>query len=241
MMNKSIEQLQELNETAWGRGYHLFPQLISTYSGRIGVEVGVAFGGHSEAILKHTQVDKLYGVDPYCHSEDYKDIMNLPQSKFDLLYERTRERLGKYKDRFELVRARSTEAARTLPDSLDFVYLDADHSYEGCLRDIIAWSPKVKEGGVIGGHDYNSSLHPGVTVAVDKYFGCLGWYVKYEGYGCWWVEKQHVSFVSRIKLSVIQCGWLFSLSLLRTTKRSKMFLSGIKRRCRFRHHIGFGS
>ena len=63
----------------------------------------------------------------------------------------------------------SVTAAGTYPDSsLDFVFIDADHSYEACLADINAWLPKVKVGGYIAGHDYFS--WPGVSEAVNEAF-----------------------------------------------------------------------
>ena len=52
----------------------------------------------------------------------------------------------------------------------DFVYLDASHLYKDVFRDIQLWMPLIKPGGAIGGHDYNSSRHRGVTRAVNKLF-----------------------------------------------------------------------
>jgi hypothetical protein len=74
-------------------------------------------------------------------------------------------------ERAKLMRLDSAEAAGMMEDgSEDFVFIDADHSYEGCKRDIEAWAPKVSPGGWIGGHDYG---HPrpewGVTRAVDEW------------------------------------------------------------------------
>ena len=42
--------------------------------------------------------------------------------------------------------------------SLDFVYIDADHSYESCLADITAWHPKIRDGGILSGHDYHNTI-----------------------------------------------------------------------------------
>jgi len=69
----------------------------------------------------------------------------------------------------------SVAAAATVGDaSLDFVFLDADHSYEGVRADIAAWLPKVKSGGWIGGHDIDNPEPPfdfsGVRKAVDEAF-----------------------------------------------------------------------
>lgn len=53
---------------------------------------------------------------------------------------------------------------------IDLIYIDADHSYKGCLADIEAWLPHVREGGFIVGHDYSSHF-PGVKQAVHEVFG----------------------------------------------------------------------
>jgi glycosyltransferase involved in cell wall biosynthesis len=77
--------------------------------------------------------------------------------------------------RFELhpiIRKMTTdEAADLVPDgSLDLCFIDADHSYEGVVNDLARWVPKVKPGGIIGGHDYNGTSWPGVRRAVDERF-----------------------------------------------------------------------
>jgi glycosyl transferase family 25 len=66
----------------------------------------------------------------------------------------------------------SVYAAKSYEDqSLDFVFIDANHSYEFVKQDIEAWLPKVKPGGYIGGHDYSGSDgHKGVVKAVDEAF-----------------------------------------------------------------------
>ena len=52
--------------------------------------------------------------------------------------------------------------------------IDADHSYESTLQDIEAWWPKVKSGGVMIGHDYETVQFPGVKRAVQTFFDPLG-------------------------------------------------------------------
>jgi len=56
------------------------------------------------------------------------------------------------------------------PRTLDIVFIDGDHEYEGVSNDIEAWLPKVKNGGIIAGHDYDTPF-PGVMKAVDEAFG----------------------------------------------------------------------
>ena len=66
------------------------------------------------------------------------------------------------------------EAAKLIASgSLDLCFIDANHSYEAVKSDLGTWEPKVKKGGVIGGHDYNGPMYPnpswpGVKKAVDE-------------------------------------------------------------------------
>jgi hypothetical protein len=70
--------------------------------------------------------------------------------------------------RVDIRQQHSVEAAKGVQDeSLDFVFIDADHTYEGCLADIEAWTRKVKIGGMISGHDF-SNPWPGVMRAVRE-------------------------------------------------------------------------
>lgn len=70
-------------------------------------------------------------------------------------------------------------------NSLDFVFIDANHVYEAVRDDLQAWFPKVKTGGIIAGHDYYND--PGVKKAVDGFFGEKNIQL---GEGCWVYFKQ---------------------------------------------------
>jgi predicted O-methyltransferase YrrM len=72
----------------------------------------------------------------------------------------------------ELWRMTSLEGAGRVADgSLDFVYIDANHRYEAAITDIQAWAPKVRQGGIVAGHDYitKPKRHIGVEQAVNDY------------------------------------------------------------------------
>lgn len=51
--------------------------------------------------------------------------------------------------------------------SIDFIYIDAEHTYESVKRDLELYLPKLKKGGIIGGHDYHE-VWPGVCKAIDE-------------------------------------------------------------------------
>ena len=56
------------------------------------------------------------------------------------------------------VKLRSAVAAALYaPESIDFLFLDADHRYEEVVNDLAAWTTKIKPDGVIAGHDFNNA------------------------------------------------------------------------------------
>jgi hypothetical protein len=68
-----------------------------------------------------------------------------------------------------IIRDFSINAAKTVQyDSLDFVYIDAIHTFESTLCDVLLWSQKVKKGGWICGHDYTGK-YLGVQYAVEAF------------------------------------------------------------------------
>jgi hypothetical protein len=76
------------------------------------------------------------------------------------------------KDYITVVRGDSMKLVNDYKNnSLDFVFIDSDHSYENVKKEILNWWPKLKVGATIGGHDYN---HPPVSRAVFDTLGRLG-------------------------------------------------------------------
>lgn len=118
------------------------------------VEVGVAEGNYSKVFL-NLWPGKYVMVDRWCHIEGYDDVMNGPDSEHEERFRQAAAVAAQHAGRVQMLREDSLTAARKFHDrSLDFVYIDGDHSYAGCRRDILAWAPKVKVGGVLAGHDY---------------------------------------------------------------------------------------
>lgn len=83
-------------------------------------------------------------------------------------YDKFRENMKPVEGLFAPVRMSSVEASKLYEDnSLDFVFIDADHEYEGVKADILHWLPKVKTNGVLAGHDF-AHYCPGVMKAVKE-------------------------------------------------------------------------
>lgn len=118
----------------------------------VGAEVGVAAGEYSERLMKANPELTLYGIDPWEPYSGYKDFARL--GTFQSLEERAHQCLDKYEN-YHFMKMYSLEAADKIPnESLDFVYIDANHSEPYVTQDIEAWFPKVRVGGVVAGHDY---------------------------------------------------------------------------------------
>ncbi len=54
-------------------------------------------------------------------------------------------------------------------ESIDFCFIDGSHEYEDVKKDILAYLPKVKSGGILAGHDYDK-IWDGVIRAVNEVF-----------------------------------------------------------------------
>ena len=73
--------------------------------------------------------------------------------------------------RIDKIKGRSLDVARLFPDaSVDVVYIDANHSYDHVVADIVAWLPKIKPGGLIAGHDFDRDRW-GVVQGVRQILG----------------------------------------------------------------------
>lgn len=132
---------------------------------KVVAEVGVAEGWFTKEILKWN-LDKLYLIDAWKHLEQFGDG-GYEQSWHDGNYQQVLDRTKGYN--VEILRGLSHEMAKYIPDeSVSMVYIDADHSYLGCKRDLESYLPKVVKGGVIAGHDYLNPAY-GVNRAVKEF------------------------------------------------------------------------
>lgn len=83
----------------------------------------------------------------------------------------------------ECHRMLSVEAARLYADdSIDLVYIDANHTYVDVLADVEAWLPKVRGGGVIAGHDFTTEIPDVIRAVTDRFDRFEVWRgIKYDG------------------------------------------------------------
>ncbi len=133
-----------------------------------GAEIGVRTGKFSETICKNGKDIELISVDPY--AIPYRDHRSkkIGQRNQDKFFSEATNRLSGYN--CQIIRKESLEAVKDVPyESLNFVYIDGNHEFDGVMCDIIEWAKRVKPGGIISGHDYYRFKYSGVVEAVDLY------------------------------------------------------------------------
>ncbi len=146
----------------------------------IGVEIGVERGLYSEILIKSNPGMKLYSVDPWSPYHEYRE--HIGKTKFDELYNDAKNRLEPLG--VTLIKKFSMDAVKDFKDrSLDFVYIDGNHSFQHCTNDIVEWSKKVKKGGIISGHDWVKHVAPidihvyEVTKAYTDSYRIIPWFI----------------------------------------------------------------
>ena len=104
-------------------------------------------------------------MDTWSGSQEHKDISDIRENS---LFGTFIDNLRPVINLINPIRTDSVSASKMYADeSLDAVFIDADHRYESVKADILTWMPKVKKGGILAGHDYILA-HSGVILAVDE-------------------------------------------------------------------------
>ena len=140
----------------------------------VGCEIGVHAAGNALVMFQNIPGLKLYLVEPYadheCSIAKWGEYNKNNISSHENAKKRARKALAGYN--VEWLEMFSEDAAgKVQNNSLDFIHIDGEHSYDFGMIDIILWSRKVRVGGVASGHDYNDweKEKPLVTRAVDDY------------------------------------------------------------------------
>lgn len=179
----NLEQSQAWRPGLGGSSWDILPYYRGVVPrlprGAACVELGVAYGRSaiflaSELVAAGNAGARVYAVDPWPADYWNAALPHPPWSSW-----------ASHASNSELaivcpLRLRSEQAARCFdPRSLDFVFVDAEHTRDGCAADIRAFLPLVKSGGILAGHDYGDfeqrmfggPTYPGVAEAVHELVG----------------------------------------------------------------------
>ena len=139
---------------------------------KVGAEVGVSRGLMTRNMLTLIpSIEKYYCVDPWELTEDYDKLLKSVGASVDYtrVFQEFYHNTKNFQDKIVVLKMVSMAAVRAVEhESLDFVFIDGDHSYKHVKQDIEFWFQKVKPRGLIAGHDYGQKF-PGVKQAVDKW------------------------------------------------------------------------
>lgn len=138
----------------------LWADLIERIDARTVAEFGVYRGEFAAHVLGNCPaVETYYMIDPWRHLDDWNKPANTQDDTFERFLEETLDITRAHEQQRVILRGRTTEVIDRIPDgSLDFAYVDGDHTLRGITVDLTRVYPKVRDGGWIGGDDFSPSI-----------------------------------------------------------------------------------
>jgi len=135
-------------------------------------EIGVYRGANAKCLRTLFPEAQLYLIDPWMLSPEYVrggGCITQDPTEMSKAFETVMECFGN--DPLTKVIRKTSEDAIHDVNCVDIAFIDGDHSYKSVIRDIELWQGKVREGGILAGHDYGYPGLDGVKQAVDECFG----------------------------------------------------------------------
>ncbi len=138
----------------------LWTKVVSERHVETVAEIGVSRAIFAEALLSRCPgIATYYLIDPWRYLEDWNKPANKDDTTFDEYFEEAVERTAPWESKRVILRGRTTEVIDSIPDgSLDFAYVDGDHTLRGITIDLIRAWPKVRPGGLLGGDDFTPTI-----------------------------------------------------------------------------------
>ena len=155
------------------------------------IELGVYKGKSTWAIMSGINAGTgnafLYSVD------NWQGIETKPVSTKDIFFENIKSIWNR--DMIKVIECNSWDAAKNFEnESIDFIFIDADHIYDSVMKDITAWWPKIKKCGIMSGHDFTASFD--VPKAVHSFFDNSGYHLRQiKDTSIWEVRKELITNV----------------------------------------------
>ena len=173
----------------------LVMHLFSEQETIVGLEIGVASGWTMNHFLQNLSNLQLTGIDPYVGYMD--GHIQITQELLDAQYLAAQDNISDFAPRGKILRGYSQDFVNSFEDeSLDYIFIDGDHSYEGALRDCELFFPKIKSGGIFAGHDWSFD---GVRKAVNEFKDRNGSpNIRIVGVDVWyWIKNENVNWYTQ--------------------------------------------
>lgn len=155
-----IDTLVERAIEASSNRHELWCKLLSDLRCAAVCEVGVWKGEFAKVLLEKVPSIQSYTlIDPWRNLPDWNKPFNKSEIEFEDIRREALKRVENFKDKIVEKRGTTKNVAASLQDdSLDFAYIDGDHTLRGITIDLITILPKIKKGGIIGGDDFTKSI-----------------------------------------------------------------------------------
>lgn len=140
--------------------YDFWIKFLKSFNLHILAEIGIYKGVFAQnLLLNSSSIEKYYMIDPWRNLKDWNKPSNTSDSIFENFYEEALLKTDFAKKKRHVLRGKTLEVIDQIPDStLDFIYIDGDHTLKGITIDLInSWS-KIKENGFIAGDDFCSNV-----------------------------------------------------------------------------------
>jgi hypothetical protein len=154
-----MEDIQQLIGRSSNR-VELCIALINDFNLKRIAELGVFRGDFAKEILERCpSVEEYTMIDPWRNLSDWNKPANKDNDVFEVYYQESIQKTDFAKEKRRVLRGKTTEVIDQIDDnSLDFVYIDGDHTLKGITIDLIAVWPKIKENGFIIGDDFSPTI-----------------------------------------------------------------------------------
>lgn len=138
----------------------LWASFLQLSNARTVAEVGVYRGAFAAHMLSECPaLESYHMVDPWRHLEDWNKPANRDNDVFDSIFAEAMQRTSEHEAKRVVLRGTTIEVIDTIADgSLDFAYVDGDHTLRGITVDLICTYPKIRDGGWVGGDDFAPSI-----------------------------------------------------------------------------------
>ena len=137
----------------------IWHQFLEAQRTRSMAEIGVWKGDFAADILSAiSHLETYFMIDPWANLPDWNKPFNVEPEIFESIYQEMLDKTDFVTQKRQILRGRTKEVVHHIPDeSLDFVYVDGDHTLRGITIDLITIWPKIRKGGFLGGDDFTTT------------------------------------------------------------------------------------
>lgn len=181
----------------------LWSRFLRAQRTRVMAEIGVWKGDFAADVLKTAPgLETYYMIDPWASLPDWNKPFNVGSEAFDDIYREMDAKTAFAAHKRRILRGRTKEVIDEIPDkSLDFAYVDGDHTLRGITIDLIKVWPKIRSGGFIGGDDFTTTpwqhdvkFEPTMVCPFSVYFAeAMNVPIIALGHGQFLIQKDEIS------------------------------------------------